>query len=265
MTGSSREFPPKGLILDIDGVLYRGDCPMPGLVEFFEIARSRPFVLLTNNSTVSALDCRAKLARMGVQVPAAAILTVSEATGRHLAEKFPSGSRAQVLGSAALQTAVVAAGMTLVPTCGDVVVVGLDVALTYQRLAEAVRSVFAGAGFVATSFDSVLLTEQGIAPGSGAIVAAIRACVEAVPVCVGKPSPSMFQMAARQLGLPAEETLVVGDSLASDIAGGKAVGARTALLLSGISALSGQDQLQPDLVLAGLRELSAFLGRSWRT
>ena len=173
---------------------------MPGLVEFFEIARSRPFVLLTNNSTVSALDCRAKLARMGVQVPAAAILTVSEATGRHLAEKFPSGSRAQVLGSAALQTAVAAAGMTLVPTCGDVVVVGLDAALTYQRLAEAVWSVFAGAGFVATSFDSVLLTEQGIAPGSGAIVAAIRACVEAVPVCVGKPSPSMFQMAARQLG-----------------------------------------------------------------
>jgi ribonucleotide monophosphatase NagD (HAD superfamily) len=75
----------------------------------------------------------------------------------------------------------------------------------------------------------------------------------------------MFQMAARQLGLPAEETLVVGDSLASDIAGGKAVGARTALLLSGISARSGQDQLQPDLVLAGLRELSAFLGRSWET
>jgi 4-nitrophenyl phosphatase len=146
-----------------------------------------------------------------------------------------------------------------------VVVVGLDAALTYQRLAEAVRSVFAGAGFVATSFDSVLLTEQGIAPGSGAIVAAIRACVEAVPVCVGKPSPSMFQMAARQLGLLAEETLVVGDSLVSDIAGGKAVGARTALLLSGVPTHSGQDQLQPDLVLAGLRELSAFLAWSWET
>jgi 4-nitrophenyl phosphatase len=195
----------------------------------------------------------------------AAILTVSEATGRYLAEKFPPGSQAQVLGSAALQTAVAAAGMTLVPTCGDVVVVGLDAALTYQRLAEAVRSVFAGAGFVATSFDSVLLTEQGIAPGSGAIVAAIRACVEAVPVCVGKPSPSMFQMAARQLGLLAEETLVVGDSLVSDIAGGKAVGARTALLLSGVPTHSGQDQLQPDLVLAGLRELSAFLAWSWET
>jgi len=89
MTGTSRELSPKGLILDMDGVLYRGDCPMPGLVEFFEIARSRPFVLLTNNSTVSALDCRAKLARMGVQVPAAAIPPSPRPPGATWQRSFP--------------------------------------------------------------------------------------------------------------------------------------------------------------------------------
>jgi 4-nitrophenyl phosphatase len=259
-----RDLSPKGLILDMDGVLYRGESPLTGLVEFFEIARSHPYVLVTNNSTVTALDCQLKLARMGVEVPTEAVLTVSEATGRHLTAMFPSGGRAQVLGSPALKSAVEAASMRLVPSGGDVVVVGLDTLLTYEKLAEAVRSLSAGAAFVATSFDCVLLTEQGIAPASGAIVAAIRACVSSVPVCVGKPSPSMFLMAADQLGLAPEETLVVGDNLASDIAGGKAVGARTALLLSGVSTPSGTDQPRPDLVLEGLTELSAFLGRSWQ-
>jgi 4-nitrophenyl phosphatase len=263
MTAASEKFSPEGLILDMDGVLYRGDCPLPGLVEFFEIARSHPFVLLTNNSTVSARDLETKLAKMGVQVPLGAILTVSEATGRHLAETFAPGSRALVLGGVELRRAVVAAGMTLVTTQADVVVVGLDAALTYETLAEAVRSVSVGAGLVATSFDTVLLTGRGITPASGAIVAAIRACVDAVPVCIGKPSASMFQMAARQLGLPAQATLVVGDNIRSDIAGGKAVGAWTALLLSGVSAPASSDQLQPDLVLAGLPELSTFLGRAW--
>jgi 4-nitrophenyl phosphatase len=259
----SNVFFAKGLIVDMDGVLYRGERALPGLVEFFEVAHSRPFVLLTNNSTVSGPELEAKLARMGVRVPVTAILTVSEATGRYLKETFPPGSRAQVLGSTALKTAVAAAGMTLVPRHGDVVVVGLDAALSYEALAEAVRSVAAGAGFVATSLDCVLLTEEGIAPASGSIVAAIRACVESVPVCVGKPSPAMFQMAAAQLGLRPEDTLVVGDNLGSDIAGGKSVGARTALLLSGVSAPSGQDEIEPDLVLAGLPELSECLVRAW--
>jgi hypothetical protein len=116
---------------------------------------------------------------------------------------------------------------------------------------------------VATSLDCVLLTEQGIAPPARSIAAAIRACVEAVPVCVGKPGRSMFEMAARQLGLPAGEIPAGGDNLDSDIAGAKSVGARTALLVSGVSAPSGRTSrrgrpLGPvppitDKVLAGLR------------
>ena len=258
-----KEFCPRGLILDMDGVLYRGGRPLPGLLEFFDLAGSRPFVLLTNNSTVSVPDLEAKLAGMGVRVPPAAILTVSDATGRYLAETYPFGSRALVLGGSALGEAVTKAGMTLVARGADVVVVGLDAALTYEKLAEAVRSLSAGAGFVATSFDCVLLTEQGIAPATGAIVAAIRACVDAAPVCVGKPSASMFHLALSRLGLGGEETLVVGDNLESDIAGGKAVRARTALLLSGVSAPSVQDGLGPDMVLGGLSELTVYLSKVW--
>ena len=257
-------FCPGGLIVDMDGVLYRGDSPLPGLREFFALAGTRPFVLVTNNSLLTAADCQAKLAAMGVRVPAAAILTVSEATGRYLAARFPRGGRAQVLGSAALRDAVTGAGLTLVPSGADVVVAGLDTGLSYRSLAAAVRSIGAGAAFVATSLDPVLLTADGIAPGAGAIVAAIRACVVADPLCVGKPSPEMFRLAAGLLALPMSEILVAGDNAASDIAGGAAAGARTALLLSGVSGPCEGRRARPDLLLSGLPELTEYLAMAWQ-
>jgi HAD superfamily hydrolase (TIGR01450 family) len=265
---------PRGLIVDMDGVLYRGERPLPGLREFFAVAAARPHVLVTNNSLVTREDCQAKLRRMGVEVPADAIWTVSDAAGAYLAAEFPPGGRALVLGGAALRAAVTKAGLSLAgrpgaghspaPAPADVVVVGLDQQLSYAALAGAVRSVAAGARFVAASLDPVLLTEEGIAPATGAIVAAIAACVHTEPVCVGKPSPAMFAMAAARLGLAAEDILVVGDSLAADIAGGRAAGAQTALLLSGVSGRDDPSPHRPDLVLDGLPQLSAFLTQAWR-
>jgi 4-nitrophenyl phosphatase len=261
---------PQGLVVDMDGVLYRGERPMPGLHEFFALIETRPFVLMTNNSTVSARDCAQKLGRMGVDVPVSVILTVSDATARYLASAVPPGGGAFVLGSPALKEAVAAAGVQLVSEGGaaDVVVIGLDPTFSYAALAHAVRLVGAGAAFVATSLDPVLLTEEGVVPGAGALLAAIRACVEVLPVCVGKPSAAMFEMAMSVLGVPAAESLVVGDNLAADIAGGAAVGACTALLLSGVTsvdALAGGDGgVRPDLVFPGLPELSSFLLERWR-
>jgi HAD superfamily hydrolase (TIGR01450 family) len=274
---------PRGLIIDMDGVLYRGELPMPGLRDFFSLIGQRPFVLVTNNSTVSAVDCAQKLGRMGVEVPTEAVLTVADATSRYLAGMEPPISRALVLGSPALKAAVGLAGLVLVPegSGADVVVIGLDRRFSYASLSHAVRLVGEGAAFVATSLDCVLLTEGGVVPGAGALVAAVRACVDVAPVCVGKPSPAMFEMATSQLGVPAAEALVIGDNLASDIAGGAAAGASTALLLSGVTAAEshtaigpgsagdgevgadGASAVRPDFVFAGLPELSAFLRQSW--
>jgi 4-nitrophenyl phosphatase len=258
---------PRGLIVDMDGVLYRGERAMPGLRDFFSLLAGRPFVLLTNNSTVSALDCAAKLGRMGVGVPASAILTVADATSRYLAGSCRSGSSARVFGSPAVKEAVARAGLELVAegSEAEVVVMGLDPTFTYAALAEVVRLVAGGAALVATSLDPVLLTEDGLLPGTGALVAAVRACVKATPVCVGKPSPAMFAMASSLIGVPPAESLVVGDNLASDIAGGAAAGALTALLLSGVTSADGDGtgEVRPDFVFAGLPELSGFLRRAW--
>jgi 4-nitrophenyl phosphatase len=274
---------PRGLIIDMDGVLYRGELPMPGLRDFFSLIAHHPFVLVTNNSTVSAVDCTEKLGRMGVEVPTEAVLTVSDATSRYLAGVVPQIRRALVLGSPALKAAVALAGVVLVPegSGADVVVIGLDRTFSYASLSHAVRLVEEGSALVATSLDCVLLTEGGVVPGAGALVAAVRACVDVAPVCVGKPSAAMFEMATSQLGVPAAETLVIGDNLASDIAGGAAAGARTALLLSGITAAESDvaigpgsagdreagarraTDVRPDVVFPGLPELSAFLRESW--
>jgi HAD superfamily hydrolase (TIGR01450 family) len=259
---------PRGLILDVDGVLYRGDRSLPGLREFFAVATARPYALVTNNSLVTKQECQAKLYRMGVRVPTAAIWTVSDAVGAYLAAEMPRGGQALVLGSPALRAAVTASGLRLAaaggPASADVVLVGLDTTPSYDALAEAIRAVAAGARFVATSLDPVLLTEEGIAPGAGAIAAAITACVRRAPVCIGKPSPAMFATAAANLGLAAADILVVGDSLAADIAGGSAAGAHTALLLTGISGRNDPSPHRPDLVFAGLPELSAFLAEAWQ-
>jgi 4-nitrophenyl phosphatase len=260
---------PQGLVVDMDGVLYRGERPMPGLQEFFSLVESRPFVLLTNNSTLSARDCAEKLGRMGVEVPASVILTVSDATSRYLASVVPPGGGAFVCGSPALKEAVAAAGVGLVPegSAADVVVIGLDRTFSYAALAHAVRLVGAGVAFVATSLDPVLLTEDGVVPGAGALVAAIRACVDVPPVCVGKPGAAMFEMAMSILGIRAPESLVVGDNLASDIVGGAAAGAPTALVLSGVTSVEAPaeaaDGVRPDFVFPGLAELSSFLSERW--
>jgi 4-nitrophenyl phosphatase len=249
-------------MVDMDGVLYRGEQALPGLRDFLLLAATHPFVLLTNNSTMTAGDGVAKLSRMGADVPVSSVLTVSDATARYLASALPASSRALVLGSAALRGAVAGAGMELVDAAADVVVIGLDTNFSYDSLTEAVRSVNSGARFVATSLDPVLLTEDGVVPGAGALVAAVRACVSTTPVCVGKPSAPMFEMAVQALGLAPTEILMVGDNLDSDIAGGAAVGATTALMLSGVRGHAGGHH-RPDLVFAGLPQLTEFLAAAW--
>jgi len=292
VTGFALEPSFRGLVVDMDGVLYRGDVPLEGLAEFVALSASWPRVFLTNNSTLSAEDCAAKLDRMGVSVPACSILTVSAATGAYLADNIERGSMVYVIGERPLRDAVVAAGMTIGGRDSRALVVGLDRRLTYDHLADALFVLGAGrhydgvpkdgrhggptggrgrctpVPFIATSFDPVLLTPDGVVPGSGAIIQAIRACIDVTPVRVGKPSATFFELAARHLGLAPDRLLVVGDSLESDIGGGQSVGAQTALVLSGLTQAQPHEQnsstthpgaAQPDGVFPGLPEFTAAL------
>lgn len=267
-----RAWAPAALIVDMDGVLYRGSAALAGLAEFVRVTQNWPRVLLTNNSTVSAESCARKLGRLGVSVPGQEILTVSVAMSGYLAAEFAPGTSVYVIGERPLHDAVVSAGLTETETKPGyaAVVVGLDRDLRFAHLCRATSLLRAGRPLIVTSLDPVLLTADGAVPGAGAIAAALLACADVQPVCVGKPAPWFFQAAMQRLGVAADRVLVVGDSLTADIAGGQAAGARTALMLTGVTAAlpsetgpSGTGP-RPDYVFGSLRELTSFLRRGAR-
>jgi 4-nitrophenyl phosphatase len=254
----------RALVLDMDGVLCHGNRAAPGLAHFLAVTADRPYVCVTNNSTLSAEDCAARFAAMGVEIPAERFVTVSAAVEEQLAATYPRGAGAYVIGAPCLHDAVQQAGLTI-DDGGDssllpaVVVVGLDRDLHYRQLVAACRALAAGAGLVAASHDSVLIDDEGIVPATGAIVAALTAVVGVRPEYVGKPGPRLFELALARLGAAAEDAIVVGDSLASDIAGGRAIGASTILLTSGVTSADAPREPLPDLVLPDLPALTEWL------
>jgi ribonucleotide monophosphatase NagD (HAD superfamily) len=143
------------------------------------------------------------------------------------------------------------------------VVVGLDPQLTYLRIAAAADCIRAGAAFVATNRDPVYPTERGFRPGAGSVVAAIETAARTAPVAViGKPGPLLLEVAARTVGADPATAVMVGDAL-TDVAAGRAVGARTILMLTGVTTREAADALapgdRPTLVAADAAALDAAL------
>ena len=254
-----------GLILDMDGVLWRGPEPMAGLTSFFHTLErlAMPFVLATNNSTGSAEQYTLKLAQMGVQVPPERILTSASATADYLLEEGEPGAPVYVIGEEALQTTLQSRGFRLTADGARFVVVGLDRGLTYEKLATAMRLIANGARFIGTNPDRTLPTPDGFRPGAGTILAAVSAASGVEPAIVGKPQPPMIRQALRVLGTAPARTAMVGDRLDTDILGGKNAGTRTILLLSGVTRREQVDgsAVQPDWILADIRALGAALSQ----
>ena len=254
----------RGLIIDMDGVLWHSETPLPGLPEFFGFLRESEisFILATNNSSLMPQQYSAKLARFGVQVGPERVLTSSQATAAYVAKICAPAARVYVIGGDGIRHALEAEGLVLTENESECVVVGWDRDLTWQKLKIASLLIHHGAKFVGTNPDNSYPTEDGPAPGNGAQLAAIQATTGVEPIVVGKPEPWLYEEAMRQMGASTESTAAVGDRLETDIAGGKRAGLMTILLLSGIADLDAvsASPTKPDLVLRDIRELVAV----WR-
>jgi 4-nitrophenyl phosphatase len=254
----------RAVLSDLDGVIYRGDTALPGARELFAYLRARriPFVLLTNNSTLTPHQYQGKLRSLGIPVRVAEILTSAQATAAYLADTAPRGARVLPVGEHGLRAALVEKGFVLNWEDPEYVVVGLDRHVTYQRLAAASRAVSRGAVFLGTNADPALPVEGGVVPGTGSLQALITACTGVRPRTFGKPEPAMLQIALRRVGVEPADALMVGDSLGTDIAGGRAAGLRTALVLTGISSAAdvAASPTPPDYVFADLPALVAAMG-----
>lgn len=247
------------LILDMDGVLYVGEVAQPGLAELAQQLAHRAFACVTNNSFLSAEQCSERLARMGLSVDPDRIVTAATAMRDHLRATLPSGSRVFVIGAPVLHEAVRSAGMEEAARDVAAVAVGVDPGLGYAELARAVQLLQGGADLVAANDEPCVLTPEGCAPGTGAIVALLTRCVPVVPAFVGKPAAAMFDSALRLLGAAGPETVVIGDSPRTDIAGGRAIGATTVLITNGPDRSGGTPEEQPDVTVAGLAPLARLL------
>jgi 4-nitrophenyl phosphatase len=250
------------ILLDMDGVLYRGDLPLPGVGDLLALCERRgiAYACVTNNSTLTPEDYQAKLAAMGIAMPAARVITSSIATRRYLEHEFPRGTPGFYIGMRGLREALFGDGYFIYDEQHpQVVVSGLDMELTYQKLKIAALAIRAGARFVGTNPDLTLPTEEGLVPGAGSIQALLRAATDVAPLVIGKPEPTMLHAAIDILQADPQRTLVIGDRLDTDIAGAAAAGLASALVLTGVTTLADLElsALQPDVVYAGLPEMVA--------
>lgn len=246
------------LVLDLDGTVYRGDIPIPGAFE--ALARWRkhaiPVMFVTNNSTKSRAEFAAKLTRMGHPTEPEHIVNTAHATGFLLAELRPAGTRVYVVGAPALSQAVTDAGFVVSEQDAEVVVVGLDRALTYDKLRTAVRLILDGAEFIATNPDRLIPHGPHLDPGAGAIMAAVEAATAHVtkPLVVGKPEPTLISLALQRLGANPENSVMVGDQLQTDVQAGQRAGLFSVLVTTGVPA-GAPTSVTADRVIADLTEI----------
>lgn len=247
-------------IFDMDGVLYRGNAPLPGAIDLFATLqlRSIPFRLATNNSTMTPAQYVQKLAKMDLDVPEQWIVTSGVATRDYLLSRFPSGSAIYVVGESALFEQLFQDDRLVQANGTDrqaaAVVAGLDRQFTYQKLSEAHEQIQRGAAFIATNSDVTLPTERGLEPGCGSLIAAIQASTGVAPAVVGKPETLMFDTICRQLNVLPSEVVSVGDRLDTDIVAGSQAGTLALLVLTGVSTrddIAGAEA-RPDLVFTDL-------------
>ena len=241
----------KALILDMDGVVWRGDAPIGDLAATFRRIQERglKFVFATNNSTKTSEQYVAKLNGFGVDVEPWQVVTSSQVAARAMAQSYPRGTRALVIGEDGLRIPLEQAEFEIVSVenapQAEVVVMGMDRGVSFEKLAEATLLIRKGVRFYATNMDKTFPTPRGEIPGAGAWISVITTATNVEPIVAGKPFPFLMELSLERLGSLKEETLVVGDRLETDIAAGQAVGCPTALVLSGVSTKEQADKWMP--------------------
>ncbi len=249
----------QALIVDLDGVLYRGSEAIPGAGRFIAFLRERGirFVLATNNATRTPEQYVERLAAMGIHVQQEEVLTSALATAGYLRGVAAPGARVFVVGMDGLRAALGEAGFALVEQDAEWVVVGMDFTICFERLAQACLLIRAGARFVGTNPDLTFPSERGIVPGAGSLLALLQASTGVEPIIIGKPETAMIEQALLRLGRAREATGMLGDRLETDILAGKRAGLPTLLVLSGVTdrAMLEKADVRPDLVFRGVQHL----------
>ena len=256
----------RAFAFDMDGVLYRGPELIPGASEAVAAVQNLglPTLFITNNSRQTPLELAAKLQHLGINAGPESIVSAVVATVAYLHTHHPPPCQVLVLGSESLAAQVASAGYNLAAwddnKAANVVVVGVDFNLTYAKLRRAARTILMdGAAYLAVNTDGQYPTPAGPIPGAGAMTAAVSAATGQWPTVIGKPSSHMFRMIMERADVTADDLIVIGDMLRADIAGARAVGATSVLVLTGTTsaeeAAAAPPDERPDFIIDTLANL----------
>lgn len=249
----------KALILDMDGVLWRGPQPIGDLAAVFgEIARKRLKVIMaTNNATRAPESYVERFQGYGVRIEPWQVINSAEVAARYLKSLHPNGGPVFVVGEEGLYQALKEQGFWQSDENVLAVVAAMDRHLTFAKLSQATLLIRAGAAFIGTNADHSFPTPEGLVPGAGSILALLETASDQAPLVLGKPHTAIYEAALERLGTQASETLVVGDRIETDIVGAQQMGCPVALVLSGV-ATPEQAQAwrpRPDLIANDLADV----------
>jgi HAD superfamily hydrolase (TIGR01450 family) len=253
-------LPHRGWLFDLDGTVYLGEALVPGAAETLAALRAdgRRVAFLSNKPLQTRADYAAKLTRLGVPADPEDVVNSSLVLARHLAG-LDGGAPVFVIGEPPLIAELREHGFEVRPDHRvRWVVIAFDRTFDYAKLNTALQAVRRGARLIATNPDRTCPVEGGEIPDCAGMIAAVEAVTGAtVEVTVGKPSSIMLETALARLGVPAADSVIVGDRLETDIVMGKRLGLATVLVLSGVTRAGDPRiaEIAPDLVLPSIRDL----------
>ncbi len=252
------------LVCDLDGVVYRGEAPVPHAVESL-VRVDQPIQYATNNASRPPSAVAEHLSRLGVSCGPGDVATSAQAGAWILRERLAEGARVLAIGGPGVAAALEGVGLHPVAPADrshDVAAVlqGYGASVSAAELGEAAYAIQGGAVWVATNTDATLPTDRGVAPGNGSLVAAVgRACGRDPDAVAGKPEPPLYLLCAQRLGLEPGQVLAVGDRLDTDIEGAVAAGLDSLLVLTGVddldACLAAPAHRRPTYVVPDLRAL----------
>ncbi|MDR6999579.1 TIGR01457 family HAD-type hydrolase [Neobacillus niacini] len=236
----------QGYLIDLDGTMYKGTERIEAAADFVKKLEQKeiPYLFVTNNSSRTPAQVAEKLRGFDIPAEENQVFTTSMATANYIFSQKPDAS-VYVIGEEGIQTAIRERGFLKASENADFVVVGIDRAITYEKLAVACLAVRNGAVFISTNGDIALPTERGLLPGNGSLTSVISVSTQTKPIFIGKPESIIMEQALKVLGTAKEETLMVGDNYDTDITAGMNAGMDTLLVHTGVTTkdlLAGYDR-----------------------
>ncbi|MBU9722132.1 MULTISPECIES: TIGR01457 family HAD-type hydrolase [Bacillaceae] len=229
----------KGYLIDLDGTMYRGEEKIEAASYFVKnlADRNLPYLFVTNNSSRTPEQVAEKLITLDIPATAEHVFTTSMATSNYIHERSPE-ARVYMIGEEGLEEALKENGLQLVEVEKnvDVVVMGIDRDINYEKLSKACLAVRAGALFISTNGDVAIPTERGLLPGNGSLTSVVHVSTGVKPIFIGKPESIIVNQALEVLGTSLEETVMVGDNYQTDILAGINAGMDTIIVHTGVTS-----------------------------